>query len=74
MSSTKFDALEIANNSEAGVASNHEVHDMVALHRFMIWAYEENKNTLNDAFLEASIRIIICYLGKHYNLPREKLN
>jgi len=74
MSSTKFDAPEIANNSEAGVAINHDVHDMAALHRFMIWAYEQNKNTMNDAFLEASIRIIIYYLGKHYNSQKEKLN
>lgn len=46
--------------------------DILAFHRFMIWAYEESENTFEDEFLRAAIHTIIYYLDKHYDTDSGK--
>ena len=47
--------------------SDRKDTDILAFHRFMIWAYEEAENTFDDDFLKAAINTVILYLAKHYN-------
>ena len=61
MTSKTFSTLEIACTRE-----DHKDEDILALYRFMVWAYEEADNTLDDEFLKAAIHTIIYYLSKHY--------
>lgn len=51
--------------------SGHKGADIVAFHRFMIWAYEEADTTFEDEFLKAALETIIYYLAKHHNVSSE---
>jgi len=62
MNSTTFPTPKNARTRE-----DHKDKDILAFYRFMIWAYEEAENTLDDDFLKAAIHTIIYYLAKHYN-------
>ena len=55
----------------ACIREDHKDKDILALYRFMVWAYEEAENNLDDEFLKVAIHAIIYHLSKHYEAGRK---